>query len=155
MTENEKEFKITFYKTVYFIVFLICLWFSIKFFLLFFRHTLNNEDFLNAFFATAFLFFITVGGMFFMLYLGSTRVVITDDEMIIKRPWRIQKVKWSDVKKIRRIFAIYSGYAYYIYTDNNKFVWIQDMFQNMSELLKLIQEKSGKHIKGEFSKDKN
>ena len=143
--ENEsKVFRINFYQTVLFLVCAILFISQISVIFAIIKHYSWN-DVLRMWAALVFALFGLLFVQIILFYYGNTVVTVADDALVITRFFGEKRIKWDDITKIKRIFAISSGYAYYIYS-GKKFEWLYDFYEDIDELLALIEEKSGQKI---------
>ena len=79
---------------------------------------------------------------------AKLRIELTDENLLISRPGEKFRIRWEDIQRIERIWTMYGGsFVYQIVThDGRRLPAIPDNIENCLELLRVIQERSGKRI---------
>ncbi len=79
-------------------------------------------------------------------------VTTTDNGLAIRRPDTAFQVRWNEIKRIESVWTIYGGnFEYQLVTvDGRRLPAIPDYIEGCDELLKTIQQRSGKRIVSEY-----
>lgn len=79
-------------------------------------------------------------------------VTTTDKGLAIRRPDTAAQILWHEIKRIESIWTIYGGnFEFQIVTvDGQRLPAIPDYIEDCHELLKVLQERSGKRIVSEY-----
>lgn len=145
-----KEFHVNPFKSLQFYYIFVLLYFQIKIIPMFSIH--KEYWWVPASMITMFTFL-----QFLMYQSVNIKIYIEDDLITIKQIGTpLQKIKWQDITKIRKCYLFLApGNCYYEISTNKKKYWFPEAFENIDELLTIIEEKTGKTTKGEFSFDKD
>ena len=96
---------------------------------------------------------LIIAGCFFLWFLwfySRTKVLITDDQLILKRPDKTIPASWKDIRRIEEVWGFYSGDRSYLVRTPHSVIGIPDTIERCDELLAIIQERSGKRIVSEW-----
>ena len=118
----------------------------------------TEEHFKGAIFFFLVIFFAQI----ICFYYLATKYHIDESGLTMKRWFKEVHANWNEIEKIKKIWTIYSGYAYWVWTKNGR-IEIPENTRNLDELMQTIQDKSGitdiqtgmfKSDKLDFRKDK-
>ncbi|MFC1807884.1 hypothetical protein ACFL0T_05910 [Candidatus Omnitrophota bacterium] len=86
--------------------------------------------------------------IFIPIYYSKTKIILSDAQIICKRPDKIIKTPWDEITKVVKTWTIFAGgFNYIVFTKNQGTFGVSDNFIDYKEIIESIISKTGLQIK--------